>query len=551
MVECVPNFSEGNDHAVIQAIAGAIRSVEGVKLLNVDPGADFNRTVFTFVGGPEEVLEGAFQAAKVGTALIDMRKHKGEHARMGALDVVPFIPLQGCTMEDCIDLSKRFGERMARELGIPVYLYARSASRPDRVRLPDIRKGEYEGLEDNLKDPQREPDFGGSVFVARSGVTATGARPILIAYNVNLDTSDKDAASEISGLIRESGHVVKDQNGDKVLGPDGKPLKVPGMFRGVQAGGMMYNEDIAQVSMNLMDHEEVNLHHVFEAVKGEASKRGISLKGSEIVGLVPMSALVMAGKFYRDRDMPGMDLSDDGLIDLAIKRLGLDALYPFDKRAKVIESMVGSKDHLSGSSITGFLSELASDSPAPGGGSVAALAGACGAALMDMVCNLTLGKEKYQATWDQMRASSSKLCSLRTRLAQLIDEDTSAFNEVMAAFKLPKGTEDEKSTRSEAIQRGYKKAIATPLETAESCLEVLKLGPGIAAQGNKSSISDVGVGSEMARTGLEGAVMNIRINLGSVKDENYVSDLKGRIGRMLAEADELAQDIRRTVNENL
>jgi glutamate formiminotransferase/formiminotetrahydrofolate cyclodeaminase len=297
IVECVPNFSEGKDKSVIDAISAAIKAVEGVKLLNVDPGADFNRTVYTFVGEPKNVLEAAFQSAKVGIALIDMTKHKGEHARMGALDVMPFIPIKGVTQDDCTKLSKRFGERMAEELGVPVFLYANSATKPERVRLPDIRKGEYEALGEKFKDPAFSPEYGKAVFVPKSGATATGAREILIAYNINLDTNDKSIAGKIAGKIRTSGILKKDKNGEKIIGPDGKPERIPGRFRGVQAGGMMYDENIAQVSMNLLNYHKISLHDAYEASSEEAEKLDAKVTGSEIVGLVPKEALVLAGKF--------------------------------------------------------------------------------------------------------------------------------------------------------------------------------------------------------------------------------------------------------------
>ena len=326
IVECVPNFSEGKDKSVIKAIAASIEAVDGVKLLDVDPGTDFNRTVFTFVGEPDSVMEAAFQSAKVGTALINMSKHKGEHARMGALDVMPFIPIKGVTMNDCVKLSKKFGERMAKELGIPVFLYAKSASKPERVRLPDIRKGEYEALEEKFKDPSFKPDYGKPIFVPKSGSTATGAREILIAYNINLNTNDKKIANKIAGKIRTSGVLKKDKDGNKIIGSDGKPERIPGRFKGVQAGGMMYNEDIAQVSMNLLNYREVNLHDVFEAVKEEGEKLGVTTTGSEIVGLVPKESLVLAGKFY-DYDKKVSD--EEELVSIAIEKLGLSDLYPF------------------------------------------------------------------------------------------------------------------------------------------------------------------------------------------------------------------------------
>ncbi|MGA1819436.1 MAG: glutamate formimidoyltransferase [Thermoplasmatota archaeon] len=550
IVECVPNFSEGRDMAVIEAIASAVRSVKGVKLLNVDPGADFNRTVFTFVGGPEEVLEAAFQAARIGTRLIDMTKHKGEHARMGALDVCPFIPIKGVTMDDCTELAKRFGARVWEDLSIPVFLYANSARRDDRISLPTIRKGEYEALEEKFKDPDFRPDFGDPVFIPKSGASVTGARQILIAYNANLNTADKSVASAISGNIRESGVLKKDENGEKVIGPDGKPERIPGRFKGVQAGGMMYNEDIAQVSMNLLDFEEVNLHHVFDACREEARKLGADVTGSEIVGLVPRGALVKAGVHYGRK--LGKDLSnEEDLLDLAVTELGLNQLYEFKPDEKVIEYMVQESGPLASMTLKGFLGELSSDSPAPGGGSVAALSGSLGAALMEMVCNLTVGKKKYEEVWGEMKGRIKEFSSLRARLLELVDEDANAFNDVMAAFKLPKDTDEEKAERSNAIQTGYKKAIATPLETAEVCLKVLEIGVSVARKGNKNSISDVGVGADMAGTGLDGAIMNIKINLGSIKDEDYVADMDARIVSMIARKEELISSIRRIVKEDL
>jgi len=394
IVECVPNFSEGRDKSVIDAISAAIKAVEGVKLLNVDPGADFNRTVYTFVGEPEPVLEAAFQAAKVGIALIDMTKHKGEHARMGALDVMPFIPIKGVTQDDCIKLSKRFGERMAEELGVPVFLYANSAKKPERVRLPDIRKGEYEALEEKFKDPTFAPEYGKAVFVPKSGATATGAREILIAYNINLDTNDKSIAGKIAGKIRTSGVLKKDKNGEKIIGSDGKPERIPGRFKGVQAGGMMYDENIAQVSMNLLNYHKVSLHDAYEASSEEAEKLGAKVTGSEIVGLVPKEALVLAGRFYLKKEGKSVSTDEEELVAIAIERLGLSQLYPFNPEDKVIDYMVEETGPLASLSIKGFLSETASSSPAPGGGSVAALSGALGTALSSMVCNLTIGKEK-------------------------------------------------------------------------------------------------------------------------------------------------------------
>ena len=550
IVECVPNFSEGKDKTIIKAIAAAIESVDGVKLLDVDPGADFNRTVYTFVGEPELILEAAIQAAKVGTSLIDMTNHKGEHARMGALDVCPFIPIKGVDDKVCIDLSKKFGKKMAEKLGIPVFLYAKSASKSDRVRLPSIRKGEYEALEEKFKDPSFLPDFGKPVFVPKSGATATGCRDILIAYNINLDTNDKSIASKISGKIRTSGVIKKDKNGNKIIGKDGKPERIPGRFKGVQAGGMMYNEDIAQVSMNLLNYKDVNLHDVFEAVKEEGEKLGIKATGSEIVGLVPKDSLVLAGHFYSKKQNLGIK-DEEELVELAIDRLGLSELYPFKPEEKVIEYMVEQSGPLASMKLNGFLSELASNSPAPGGGSVAALSGALGCALGSMVCNLTIGKEKYADVQGEIKDILRKSEKLRKKLTDLIDQDTEAFNDVMKAFKMPKDTEEQKKKRSKAIQEGFKTAANVPLETAQTCEHILDLSIVIAKKGNKNSITDAAVSGLMAQAGVESAILNVRINLGSIKDEKYVKRISYEIERLHKNASKKIDEILNIVNSEI
>jgi glutamate formiminotransferase/formiminotetrahydrofolate cyclodeaminase len=550
IVECVPNFSEGSDRTVIDAISGAISGVEGVKLLNVDPGADFNRTVFTFVGGPHEVLEAAFRAAKCGMGLIDMTTHQGEHARMGALDVCPFIPIKGVTFEECTELAKQFGERVWKELGVPGFLYAKSAVRPERIRLPDIRKGEYEALEEKFKDPDFAPDFGEPVFVPRSGTFATGTRQILIAYNVNLGTNDRSKASKIAGRIRSSGVLKKDENGEKIIGDDGKPIRIPGYLKSVQGGGMMYNEDIAQVSMNLLDFEETNLHEAIEACRKEAEGLGVEVTGSEIVGLVPEEALVRAGKFYLN-EAEGLTSSHAKIIESAIENLGLDQLYEFKLDEKVIDRMVSGEGVLVGLKLKDFISELSSSSPAPGGGSVSALGGSLGASLLEMVARLTVGKEKYKDSWEEMENVISAIVPLRKRLLELVDEDTDAFNDVMKAFRMPKVTDEEKSARSAAIQEGYKKAIETPIETAEACLKVLELSIPVSIKGNPNSITDAAVGAQMASTGLEGALFNVRINLGSIKNEDFVRATQGKIEEYRQKKIELLEKVLENVEGKL
>jgi glutamate formiminotransferase/formiminotetrahydrofolate cyclodeaminase len=550
IVECVPNFSEGRDKSVIDAISAAIKSVEDVRLLDVDAGADFNRTVYTFVGEPEPVLEAAFRATKVGVALIDMRNHKGEHARMGALDVMPFIPIKNVTMEDCVKLSKRFGEWMFKELGIPVFLYANSATRADRVKLPDIRKGEYEALEEKFKDSLFKPDYGKPVFVPKSGATATGAREILIAYNVNLNTNDKSIASKISGKIRTSGVNKKDKDGKDVIGSDGKPVKIPGRFQGVQAGGMMYNENIAQVSMNLLDYHKVGLHDVFEATIEEAEKLGAKITGSEIVGLVPKESLVLAGKFYSKKE--GIKISnDDDYVALAVEKLGLSQLYTFKPEEKIIDYMVEETGYLISMKLGGFLSELASNSPTPGGGSVAALSGALGAALTSMVCNLTIGKEKYLEVQDEIKKVLNKSEQIRNKLTKLIDKDTQAFNDVMKAFKMPKENEKQIEARSKAIQEGYKFAAGVPLETAKICEEILDSAKVVAEKGNQNSITDAAISAIMAKSGVDGAILNVKINLNSIKDEKFVKNIYAQLDALQKNTFEKTEEILKIVNSKI
>jgi len=550
IVECVPNFSEGRDKSVIGAIAGAIKAVDGVKLLNVDPGADFNRTVYTFVGEPEPVLETAFQAAKIGIALIDMTKHKGEHARMGALDVMPFIPIKGVSMDDCVKLSKRFGERMARELGVPVFLYADSATKPERVKLPDIRKGEYEALEKKFSDPAFKPDYGETKFVPKSGATATGAREILIAYNINLNTGDKSIASKIAGKIRTSGVIKKDEHGENIIGPDGEPERIPGRFKGVQAGGMMYDENIAQVSMNLLNYHNVNLHDVFEAAKEEAGKLGVKVTGSEIVGLVPKEALVLAGKFYSEKE--GNKTSDEEeAVGIAIDKLGLSNLYLFKPEKKVIEYMIEEVEHLASLSVKSFLSELGSSSPAPGGGSVAALSGALGAALVSMVCHLTIGKKGYENVSDEMNEVLKKSNALKEKLTLLIDEDTNVFNNVMAAYKMPKETDEEKEKRRNAVQNALKNATNVPLDVMKQCVNVLTLAKTVSEKGNKSSVSDAGVAALMSWAGLGSAALNVEINLSGIKDEKFVSEMENEVETVTSNGERIKDEIIKTVKNKI
>lgn len=543
IVECVPNFSEGRDKSVIDAIARSISSVAGVSLLDVDPGADTNRTVYTFVGAPQAVADAALAASKTASTLIDMKKHHGAHPRMGALDVCPFVPVSNMSMDECVELSKRFGAALASELGVPVYLYEASASRPERRSLADIRSGEYEGLEAKLADPEWKPDFGPASFVPSWGATVTGAREFLIAYNVNLNTKDKKLAGEIALTIREGGRSLKDAAGNIVRDKDGNAVKKPGLLKEVRAIGWYIDSyRLAQVSINLLNYKVTPLWKVYETVKSEAEKLGLYAVGSELVGLIPLDPLLETGRHYLKKAGKSEGASERELIETAVRSLGLDSVGPFDPAKKVVEyaaaaALSSGAPKLINMQVDAFADEVASDSPAPGGGSVAALAGSLGAALASMAANLTVGKKGYEKNWETMSALAVEAQGIKAELLRAVDTDTDAFSGLMAAMRMPKSTAEEKSARAAAIEAGYQHASEVPLETARTCLRALKLAHRAAGESNANSISDAGVGALMARTGVEGAVLNVLINLGNVQDRAFASRLKAEAEALLAEAE--------------
>ena len=539
LVECVPNFSEGRDKSVIDAIAREIRSVAGVSLLDVDPGADTNRTVFTFVGEPGPVIEAAVRSARCAAGLIDMGKHSGAHPRMGAMDVCPFIPVSGLTMDDCVAIAKDAGQRIAEAVKAPVYLYEYAASKPERKSLADIRSGEYEALAEKLGKPEWKPDFGPAAFVPTWGATAVGAREFLVAYNVNLNTRDPKLANEVALTIREGGRAARDAAGTIIKDKDGKNRMVPGLLRHVRAIGW-YIDDYrcAQVSINLTNYRETPLHLVYETVKAEAEKRGISVTGSEVVGLLPLAPMVEAGRFYLRRMGKSSGAPESELVELAIRSMGLDSVAPFDADKKIVEYAVSSAAPLMAMTAKAFVDEVSSESPAPGGGSVAALAGSLAAALAAMVANLTVGKKGYEPSWELMSDLAVQAQDVKARLVRAVDEDTQAFNAVMEAMKLPKSTADEKAARDAAIQEGNKQAAKVPLETARACLQALKLAVQAVA-GNRNSASDAGVAALMAAAGLHGAALNVLINLGAIHDAAFVSAMKAEVASLRAEADQL------------
>jgi len=540
IVECVPNFSEGRDLTRIEAITSEIKAVSGVQLLDVDPGADTNRTVVTFAGSPEGVVEAAFRAIKRASELIDMSRHQGEHPRMGATDVCPFVPVSEVTMEECVELAKELGRRVGDELGIPVYLYEHAASSPQRRSLADIREGEYEALESKLKDPAWVPDFGPAEFNAKSGATVIGARDFLIAYNVNLNTKDKKLASEIALNIREAGRTVKGPDGKPLKGEGGRPVKKPGLLKAVRAVGWYIDSyRQAQVSINLINYKATAPHAAFEAVRDEAAKLGLRVTGSELVGLIPLEPLLDAGRYFLAKQGKSPGVPEPELIEVAVQSLGLDQFSDFDASKKVIEYRFLQPTPLATMKVMDFIDEVSRDSPAPGGGSVSALCGALGAALASMVANLTYDKGDREA----MGRIAVEGQRIKDALRGNIDADTDAFNLLMDAVRMPKKTEEEKAARSAAIQDGYKAAAEVPLSTARMCLEALELSVQAACDGNKASASDAGVAALAAWAGMEGALLNVQINAKEIDDPPYVSalivqvkDLRERGAALRAEA---------------
>ncbi len=528
IVECVPNFSEGRDRDVIDSIVGAMAGVEGVRLLDVDPGADTNRTVVTLVGEPDAVVEAAFLGIARAAELIDMRKHTGAHPRQGATDVCPLVPVSGVTMEDCVALAERLAARVGEALEIPVYLYGFAATRPERRLLPDIRTGEYEALEEKLSRPEWAPDHGPARFNATAGATAIGARKFLIAYNINLNTRRVAIAKDIALEIRDRGRFARDADGKFVRDDAGKKIRKPGMFQECKATGWYLPEfHRAQVTMNLTDFEVTPPHAVFDAVCRLAEERGARVTGSELVGLVPLQALVQAGQHYLVRQGACRGVPTSDLVRVAAQSLGLSEFAPFEPDRKVVEYAFKSESSASSRlvemTLREFTNELSRDSAAPGGGSVAALCGALGAGLATMVANLTHGKKGYEEQETAMDSLAVRGQALKDRLLGLVDEDTAAFNRVMAAFGLPKKSEEDKSLRTAAIEEAGQNATLVPLKVIEASLEVLALSEEAARVGNQNSLSDAGVGALLGMTAAEGAYYNVLINLQGLSDEAFVA----------------------------
>ena len=547
IVECVPNFSEGRDKNVIQQITDVIEGCEGVRLLDVDAGEATNRTVVTFVGEPEAVVETAFRAVRKAAEVIDMRKHHGAHPRIGATDVLPIIPVSGITLEECAELARKLAERIANEAGIPCYCYEAAAFKPERRNLAICRKGEYEGIQERITDKDEAPDFGARPYdedVARTGCTVVGARDFLIAVNFNLNTTSTRRANAIAFDVREKGRPKREGNPitGKILKDDnGEPIMLPGTLKATKAIGWYIEEyGIAQVSMNITDINVTPLHVAFEEVCRCAQNRGIRVTGTEIVGLTPKRTLIEAGKYFLEKQHRSVGIPEEDIINIAVKSLGLDDLKPFKPEEKVIEFMLdgnsGSRKRLIDLTVKGFADETARESPAPGGGSVSAYMGALGASLGTMVANLSSHKPGWDDRWDEFSLWAERGILIESELLHLVDEDTEAFNRIMSAFGMPKGTDEEKRLRSEAIQQATLFAARVPLETMKASLKVFELCREMVEKGNPNSVSDAGVGALAARSAVIGAGMNVKINASSLKDKAMAQSLIAEADAIIAKA---------------
>ncbi|MDR0828745.1 MAG: glutamate formimidoyltransferase [Prevotellaceae bacterium] len=541
IIECVPNFSEGRNMQVIKEITDEIEKIEGVALLDVDAGASTNRTVVTFVGEAEKVVEAAFLAVKKAAELIDMSRHKGEHPRMGATDVLPLVPIANITLEETALLARKLGKRIADELQIPIFAYESSAIIPERKNLAVCRKGEYEGLKKRFEEGDT-PDFGPKIFdenVAKTGATACGARDFLIAVNFNLNTTSTRRANAIAFDVREKGRPAREGNsvvGKILKDENGEQIMIAGTLKGCKAIGWFIDEyKIAQVSMNITDISQTSLHTAFEEVCRAAGKRGIRVTGTEIVGLVPKNVLLDAAKYFLEKQNRSIGLSEEELIFIAVKSLGLDDLKPFNPKEKVIEYLMekGAQKRLIDFTCKGFAEETASESPAPGGGSISAYAGALGAALGTMVANLSSHKAGWDEKWQYFSDYAAQGQQLMAKLLYLVDEDTAAFNKIMAVFAMPKTTDEEKAARSKALQDATLYATEVPLETMKTSLEVFPLVKIMAEEGNPNSVSDAGVGALVARAAVLGAYLNVKINASGLKNRDIAD-------KLLAEAKEIA-----------
>ncbi len=557
LVECVPNFSEGNDMGIINQITREIENVDGVKLLDVDPGKATNRTVVTMVGTPDEVIEAAFRAVKKASELIDMSRHKGEHPRMGATDVCPLVPVANISMEETVAYARKLAERIGSELNIPVYCYENAALEEKRRNLATCRSGEYEGLADKLKKPEWKPDFGPAEFNPKAGATAVGARDFLVAYNVNLNTTSTRRANAIAFDVREKGRVKREGNpitGKIVTDEKGEKVFIPGSLKSVKGIGWFIEEyGIAQISLNLTNISITPVHIAFEEVVKKAAERGVRVTGSELVGLVPLQAMIDAGKYFLRKQQRSVGVSEAEIIKIAVKSMGLDDLKPFNPKEKIIEYMIAEDDgqKLADMNLQEFADETASESPAPGGGSISAYVGALGISLATMVANLSSHKRGWDDQWEFFGNWAEKGQAIKDELMFLVDEDTRSFNRIMDAFGLPKSSDEEKKTRKKAIQDATKYAIEVPFRVMVKSFESMDIILEMAERGNPNSVTDAGVGALCARTAVMGAFMNVKINAADLEDKDYVADIIKKGKDLQDAAIKKEQEILKRVEEKI
>lgn len=557
LIECVPNFSEGRDMGIIKQITDEIEKVEGVKLLDVDSGAATNRTVVTFVGTPEEVLDAAVIVVKKAAELIDMSKHKGEHPRMGATDVCPLIPISGITMDETVKYARKLAKRIGEELDISVYCYENAAFTEERRNLANCRSGEYEGMAEKLKDPHWKPDFGPAKLNIGAGVTAVSARDFLVAYNVNLNTTSTRRANSIAFDVRERGRTKREGNpitGKIVKDKNGKPIMIPGSLKSVKAIGWFIEEyGVAQISMNLTNISITSVHKAFDEVDKRARARGIRVTGSELVGLIPLNAMLDAGKYFLKKQNRSLGVDNDELIRIAIKSMGLDELKPFNPKERIIEYLLeeDAGNKLVSMDLVAFANETASESPAPGGGSISAYVGALGISLATMVANLSSHKRGWDERWEEFSEWAEKGQKIKDELLRLVDEDTNAFNKIMDAFGLAKGNDTEKAIRHQAIQEASKYAIEIPFKVMQKCLNSMEVIKAMAEIGNPNSVSDAGVGALCARTAIMGAFLNVKINAADVEDKSFVKDKLKKGAEIENNAIALEAEILQIVNQKI
>ena len=559
LIECVPNISEGRDKDKIELISKVVEKVEGVKLLNVDPGNATNRTVITFIGEPQNVIDAAFLLVKTAQENIDMSTHKGEHPRMGATDVCPLVPISNITMQETVEWAQKLAKKIGNELGIPVYCYEEAATKPERKNLANCRSGEYEAMSKKIETKEWKPDYGPDKFnetVKKSGVTAVGARDFLIAYNVNLNTTSTRRANSIAFDIREAGRIKREGgklDGKIIKDKEGNPLREPGMFKSVKGIGWFIKEyNIAQISYNLTDINVSPLHLVFDKTCEQATKKGIRVTGSELIGLVPKKVLIDAGEYFLNKQKRSLGVPESEIINIAVKSLGLDDLFDFNPKERIIEYLIEEpKEKLSSLSLTDFANETSSESPAPGGGSISAYCGTLAASLTTMVANLSSHKRGWDDRWEFFSDWAKKGLDVQNELIDLVDKDTDAFNQIIESIRLPKGTEEEIKKRNEAISKATKNAILVPLSIMEKAYDCMKITKEMALHGNPNSISDAGVASLCAIAAIKGGLLNVKINCKDFDDLKFIESINKKTDTIIKKSKKLEIEIMNIVEEKL